>query len=79
MEKKETLITMPQSTAKSKLPVARCGTPYPVDSVTRPNHAKYALFFWSMVVFATSREAIEKYQGKLSYHEQEDARIEYYG
>ena len=62
-----------------KLPIARCGCPYPIGSVARPNHAKYALFYWSYVVFATSREALEHYAKKLSYYEREDADIIYYG
>ena len=62
---------------ESKLPVARCGLPYPIGAVTKPSHARYALYFWNQVVFATSKSAIEKCFGKLEQYQKEDAQIEF--
>ena len=58
-----------------KMKTNRCGVVYPTDALP-PKHARYALIFWSYVVFATSLTAIEEYRGKLGYYEQEDSRIE---
>jgi hypothetical protein len=57
--------------------MTRCGTEYPVESKPLwPRAAKFALYWWDKVVFASTMQAAEVHFGKLNQYQKEDARIE---